>query len=478
MSFPYSSQHDTLDIDYVNARHTVVANPYTYLASPARVQDPLTPTQWQHVSTPEPSLPMLQWDAVPSIPSNIVASYPLDNTMFFDSAATSPFGELPVNAQSEGTGEYTAQYTYTLTSNAPWYPAPPPQAMDRRSFQEPEILASAYPWASVESQNTHVPPGGEDETGDMWFTPERRATLQEALKKPHHRSLLPYPRLYSKGFQITPENYAQGGTGSQYQHPVLDGGRPETVEDILPATGSAPYNLSRRYNMAAEIPNDTQMTGYHPHAYREFHNSTICAPTNESSSGRTLSHRTRYIAYASEVEPIPAIILAPNKQPISGPMMSTPSSKRWSTRETVEFYLAARASKTRSSGEVDETRSEVSQSTPSQRTRKADRRQPRLAKNMETQRKRKQRRLSHSRDTANPLSLSVAMSSACPSTRAESVNAMDIHRRPKDAIDDGGSDVSGKPKGNQAETSKPAGMSDRSLRPRNKPGSWSSATHR
>ncbi|KAF8185424.1 hypothetical protein BJ912DRAFT_1144279 [Pholiota molesta] len=381
MSFPYSSQHDTLDIDYVNPRHTSVTNQYTYLASPASVQGPRAPTQWQLVPTPETNLPLLHWDATPSIPSNVPASYPLNNPTFFDHAATSLFEELPVNAQSEGTSEYMAQYTDTFTSNAPWYPAPPPQAMDRRSFQEPEILASAYPWAPAESQNTPVPLGGEPATGDMWFTSERRATLQEALKKPHPRSPLPYPHLYSTGFQMTPENHAQGGMSSQYQRPMLDGGRSGDFENIESATlsNNATYNLDR--DMAADALLILNAKEYHPHAYSELCNSTMCAPTKESLSGHTLSHRTRYI------EPIPAIMLGQNKESISGPITSTPSSKRSSTRETVKLYLAARASQMRSSDEVGEN--EDSQLTPGQRSRKADRRQPQKAKNMEKKRKRK-----------------------------------------------------------------------------------------
>jgi hypothetical protein len=91
------------------------------------------------------NLPLLHWDATPSIPSNVPASYPLNNPTFFDYAATSLLDELPANAQSEGKSEYTAQYAHehTFISNAPWFLdiAPPP------SFQEPEKLGSVYPWA-------------------------------------------------------------------------------------------------------------------------------------------------------------------------------------------------------------------------------------------------------------------------------------------------------------------------------------------
>ncbi|KAF8171263.1 hypothetical protein BJ912DRAFT_1082385 [Pholiota molesta] len=378
MSFPYSSQHDALDRDVFNAQDTFIANQYIDFALPASVQAPQAPTEWQPFPRPESSLPLLQWDVTPSIPLNVGTSYPHNNNpMFFGHAATSTFGELPANAQSEGTSEYTAQYAHTFTSNASWYPAPPPQTMGRRMFQEPEITAPAYPWAPAESQNIHVPPGREPATGDMWFTSERRAKLQEALRKPQHRSPLPYPRSHSAGFQISPETHPQGEMSTQYQRPVVDGGRPESFEDILPVTmsGSAAYNLDR-HDMAADIPIDSRMSmtghnlvsphppisnieGYHLDTSSDLRVLMACAPTNESSGGRELSHRTRYI------EPIPAIILAPMKESIPERTVSTSSGIRYSTRETVEIYLAARASKMRSSDEVIEN--EDSQATPRQR---------------------------------------------------------------------------------------------------------------
>jgi hypothetical protein len=188
MSFPYSSQHDALDRDAFNAQNTSIADQYIGLALPASVQAPrmflfsLGSESNDHVfiqqrhqrsgnPSPDPrvmslsneaivrsnecfallrflgSLPLLQWDATSSTPSSVVASYPPYNPMFFGHASTSPSGELPANAQSEGAIEYMAQYAHNFTSNAPWYSAPPPQTMGRRMFQEPEITAPAYPWA-------------------------------------------------------------------------------------------------------------------------------------------------------------------------------------------------------------------------------------------------------------------------------------------------------------------------------------------
>jgi hypothetical protein len=189
MSLPYSFQHDALNSDVFNAQDTFIALQYIDPALPASAQAPrmflfslgsgsndhvFMQQRHQRSGSPSPgprvmspssneiivrsnecfallrllgSLPLLQWDAISSTPSNVGTSYPPSNPMFFGHAAMSTFGELPTNAQSEGRSEYKAQYAHTFTSNAPWYPAPPPQAMGRRMFQEQEITAPAYPWA-------------------------------------------------------------------------------------------------------------------------------------------------------------------------------------------------------------------------------------------------------------------------------------------------------------------------------------------